>query len=122
MSTIRAAPTLAAISRKAAKSIDRGYALAPATISRGCSRAAISAIAEGFRSLANLYVELSHVEGTGGVEKLAAEIGAESIIFGTHAPYQYADAALLKMRESALSEEQQAAVLYGNAERWMGRR
>ena len=44
ISTIRAAPTLSAISRKAAKSMDRGYALAPATISRGFSRAAISAI------------------------------------------------------------------------------
>jgi len=81
--------------------------------------AAISGIAEGLRELPNLYVEISHVEGPGGVEKLAAEIGAESIIFGTHAPYQYAEAALLKMRESALSDQDQAAIFYTNAHRWM---
>ena len=85
-------------------------------------RAAISGIAEGLKKLANLYVELSHVEGTGGLEKLVAEIGAGSIVFGTHAPYQYAESALLKMRESALSEDEQAAILSENAQAWMGRR
>ena len=35
MSTIRRAPTSSAIARKAAKSITRGYADAPATISAG---------------------------------------------------------------------------------------
>ncbi len=81
--------------------------------------AEIMGIAEDIRSLPNLYVEISNLEGTGGVEKLVAEIGAASIVFGTHAPYQYMDAALLKMKEAVLSEEDSAAIFYKNAQAWM---
>ena len=82
--------------------------------------AEIMGIAEDLRSLPNLYVETSNLEGTGGVEKRVAEIGAASIVFGTHAPYQYMDAALLKMKASVLSEDDSAAILYKNVQAWMG--
>ncbi len=80
----------------------------------------IQGIAADVRRLPNLHVEISNLEGVGAVEKLVAEVGAESVVFGTHAPYQYMDAALLKMRESQLSGEDGAAVFHGNAARWMG--
>ncbi len=41
MSTIRYAPTSSAIARKRAKSITRGYALAPAMMSFGCTSFAV---------------------------------------------------------------------------------
>ncbi len=81
--------------------------------------AEINAIAEDLGSLPNLYVEISNLEGIGAVEKLVAEIGAGSIVFGTHAPYQYMEASLLKMRESVLAAEDSAAILYKNAQAWI---
>lgn len=78
--------------------------------------AEIAAISDALKQTANLCVEISNLEGTGGVEKLIGQIGAQSILFGTHAPYQYTDAALLKMRESEVSEQDAAAILHGNIE------
>jgi predicted TIM-barrel fold metal-dependent hydrolase len=43
-----------------------------------------------------------------------------SIVFGSHAPYQYLDAALLKLRESCLSQADMDAIVYGNAQRLFG--
>jgi predicted TIM-barrel fold metal-dependent hydrolase len=83
--------------------------------------AEITAIKDGICASENLYVEISNLEGTGGVEKLIAQVGADSILFGTHAPYQYIDAALLKMRESEISDDDAAAILYGNIESILGR-
>ncbi len=83
--------------------------------------AEITAVADTVKQAANLYVEISNLEGTGGVEKLIGQVGAGSILFGTHAPYQYMDAALLKMRESDISEEDAAAIFSLNAQRIMAR-
>jgi len=64
-----------------------------------------------------LYVETSRIEGTAGVATLAEVIGADRVLFGSHAPYFYLEAALLKMVESGLAEEDRQAILHGNASR-----
>ena len=60
----------------------------------------------------------SHTEGTGGVEELGRRLGLERVVFGTHAPYYVPESAILKVtRECEFTEEEQQAILYGNAER-----
>jgi predicted TIM-barrel fold metal-dependent hydrolase len=68
---------------------------------------------------ANCHFDISHVEGVGGVGELVAAIGAEHVLFGSHAALQVIEASVLKITEADLSDEQRAAVLYGNAQRLM---
>lgn len=75
------------------------------------------ALLEALSACANLYVDISVLEGVGRLETLVPRVGSGSIVFGSHAPYQYLDAALLKLRESCLSQDDTAAILHGNAER-----
>ncbi len=73
---------------------------------------------EPTEGMENLWFEMSHIEGTGGVEQLGRSLGLEHILFGTHAPYYYPESAILKVtRECEFSEEEQEAILYGNAGR-----
>ena len=70
---------------------------------------------------ANLYFEMSHFEGVGGVKTTADEIGIERVLFGTHAPYFYPESSHLKVfTESELSDSEIAAITHENAERLMG--
>lgn len=65
-------------------------------------------------------VEISRVEGIGGVGALVAALGPERVLFGSHAPYFYLQAALLKVVEAGLGEEARQALLHGNARRLLG--
>jgi predicted TIM-barrel fold metal-dependent hydrolase len=45
-----------------------------------------------------------------------AEVPAERILLGSHAPLYYFEAAELKLRESPLAPEQHRLIAHGNAE------
>ncbi len=65
----------------------------------------------------NLYFELSHFEGVGGVQSMANALGIERILFGTHAPYFYPESSHLKVFEECdFSAADLAAITHGNAE------
>jgi predicted TIM-barrel fold metal-dependent hydrolase len=64
-----------------------------------------------------VYVEISMLEGVGGVANLLAQLPAQRVLFGSHAPLFYFESALLKLKESPLSEEQLNAIRRGNAQR-----
>ncbi|MCX8108301.1 MAG: amidohydrolase family protein [Verrucomicrobiae bacterium] len=65
--------------------------------------------------IGNVYVEISTLDGVGCVEKLIREIPCGRILFGSNAPMFYFDAAILKLRESALSQSQHADICTRNA-------
>ena len=65
----------------------------------------------------NCHFDISHVEGIGGVGDLVASIGADHVLFGSHAALQLIESAVLKITEADLTDAQRAAVLYGNAQR-----
>ncbi len=66
----------------------------------------------------NLFFELSHFESVGGVQSVAENIGVEHVLFGTHAPYFYPEAATLKVfDECDFSEADLEAITHANAER-----
>jgi hypothetical protein len=68
-----------------------------------------------------LYFEMSHVESVGGVQTIADEVGIENLLFGTHAPYYYPEAATLKVfDECDFSDEELEALTHGNAEGLLG--
>jgi predicted TIM-barrel fold metal-dependent hydrolase len=61
--------------------------------------------------------DISTVEGVGGVANLLKQVPADRVVFGSQAPFFYFESALLKLKESPLSEGELAAIRAGNAQR-----
>jgi hypothetical protein len=59
--------------------------------------------------------ELATLEGAGGLGALLQRSPGAKVAFGSHAPWFYFDAALLKLQESELTAAQLAAVRHGHA-------
>ena len=65
----------------------------------------------------NISVEVSMLEGVGGVGGLMAQVPAQRVLFGSHAPLFYFEAAELKLKESLLTPEHRRAICQDNARR-----
>jgi hypothetical protein len=61
--------------------------------------------------------DIANVEGVGGVAKLLQSVPAERVLFGSHYPFYYHEAAELKLRESKLDPAQEKAIRSENARR-----
>lgn len=64
-----------------------------------------------------VWVEISMLEGVGGIANLLAQLPVDRVLFGSHAPLFYFESALLKLKESPLSEDQLRAIRIDNARR-----
>jgi uncharacterized protein len=64
-----------------------------------------------------IWVDIATLEGLAGLEGLVAQVGHDHLLFGSHAPVFYAEAAHLKLKESVLTPEQSEAIRQGNARR-----
>jgi len=65
-------------------------------------------------------VDTAMLEGVGGLETLLTRVPGERILFGSHAPFFYFEAAALKLKEALLTEDQSTAIRYANAARLLG--
>ena len=81
------------------------------------SRAAKSDQLAGLASAGQVYFDIATVEGVGGVGNLLKQVPADRVVFGSCAPFFYFESALLKLKESPLSERQLQAIRAGNAQR-----
>ena len=72
---------------------------------------------EAVAKLPNVFVEISTLEGVGGVEKLIPRFPWERILFGSHAPFFTPHAAVFKLQESQPGEQILTAIRSGNAQR-----
>ena len=61
--------------------------------------------------------DIATLEGAAGLERLVMQIGPDKLLFGSHAPLFYAEAAHLKLKESVLTPEQSDAIRQANAQR-----
>jgi predicted TIM-barrel fold metal-dependent hydrolase len=64
-----------------------------------------------------VYFDISTMEGTEGVARLADQLTPDRVLFGSHFPFFYFEAAMLKMEESGLPEDAKTRILQGNASR-----
>lgn len=64
---------------------------------------------------AGAWFEIATLEGVAGIESLLQRAPDLRLAFGSHAPYFYFEAALLKLQESAMTREQLTAIRNGNA-------
>jgi uncharacterized protein len=67
-------------------------------------------------SAAGVWFEIATLETVAGIEVLLQAHPKLRLAFGSHTPYFYFEAALLKLQESALTAEQLDAVRFGHAE------
>jgi len=67
----------------------------------------------------NIYFEIAHQEGVGGVARLIAQTSPSRVCFGSNFPFFYFDSSLLKVREAGLSKEETQAVLESNAQAFL---
>ena len=63
----------------------------------------------------DVHVEISMLEGIGGIGKLLKTIPLERVHFGSHLPLFVLESALLKLDESPLTENQRIAITHQNA-------
>lgn len=68
-------------------------------------------------SAGQVYFDIATVEGVGGVANLLRQVADERVLFGSHSPFFYFEAAALKLKESELAKAQHALVGGGNARR-----
>jgi len=68
-----------------------------------------------------VYVEISMLDGFAGVADLLSKVPSSRVLFGSYAPLFYFEAAMLKLQESPLSEEQLRAIRAENARRLLAK-
>jgi predicted TIM-barrel fold metal-dependent hydrolase len=68
-------------------------------------------------SAGQVFFDVSTVEGVGGVANLLKQVPAKRVVFGSQAPFFYFESALLKLKESPLSEGELVAIRAGTAQR-----
>ncbi len=64
-----------------------------------------------------VYVEISMLEGVGGIANLLAQVPADRVLFGSYAPLFYFESSLLKLKESPLTPDGLRAIRNGNVQR-----
>ena len=69
-----------------------------------------------------VWFEISLLESVGGLAKLVAQMPVKQILFGSHAPLFYFESALLKLKESPLTDAQLQAIREENARRLLAER
>lgn len=69
----------------------------------------------------DVWVDVAMLEGIEGIDRLVAQVGPDGILFGSHAPFYYPEAAVTKLKESPLTPERAEAVKRGNARRILPR-
>jgi hypothetical protein len=68
----------------------------------------------------NVFFDMAKNEGIGGLEALIAATSPDRVVFGSNFPFFYFESALLKIRESDLTDSEKAALTEGNARRLLG--
>ena len=63
----------------------------------------------------NVYIEISFVETFKTIPALIKEIPLDKIIFGSHTPFLYTQAAISKVKYAEISEEEKEKIYFKNA-------
>ena len=81
------------------------------------SRGVNAALLVKLAAAGQAYFDIATLEGVGGVANLLKQVPVDRLVFGSYAPFFYLESALLKLKESELSEAQEKAIRTGNARR-----
>ncbi len=76
-----------------------------------------AAVAAQFATVGQIYFEIGMIEGTGGLEKYLQQVPPERMLFGSHLPFFYFEAATLRLQESQPGDRITRLITYENARR-----
>lgn len=62
-----------------------------------------------------VWFDLSTLEGMAGIGRILTQVPADRLVFGTGAPFYIPESAILKLKESKLTEAQLGAITFKNA-------
>jgi predicted TIM-barrel fold metal-dependent hydrolase len=65
----------------------------------------------------NVLFDIAMLENPGGVERLTERVTARRVVFGSHFPLYYFEAALFKVHEAGFQRPDETAITTGNASR-----
>jgi uncharacterized protein len=83
----------------------------------GLNAAAGAEALRKFTNAGQVHFDIATLEGAAGIATVLQTLPVERLLFGTHYPFYYYEAALLKLREAALRPEQERAIRSQNARR-----
>lgn len=64
---------------------------------------------------AGAFFDIGMVEGVGGIANMREPLGIDRLLFGSHAPLFYPESAVLKLKESTLSDPELALITHDTA-------
>ncbi|MDZ4857479.1 MAG: amidohydrolase family protein [Candidatus Hydrogenedentes bacterium] len=101
--------------------LPEALAQAPGTrvVLLNASRAVPAPVLPKIFGAGEVYFDFAMLEGVGGIANQLQHMHIERLLFGSHAPMLYIDSAILKLRESDLTDDQRNIICHGNAERLM---
>ncbi|HPP12551.1 MAG TPA: amidohydrolase family protein, partial [bacterium] len=67
----------------------------------------------------NVWVDLSFLERFQTLKSLLTVLPVEKVVFGSHAPFLYPEAALAKVMCARIPERVKGAILFRNSQRWL---
>jgi uncharacterized protein len=76
---------------------------------------------EALAEAGQVYFDISTMEGIEGISRLVERLPRERVLFGSNFPLFYFEAALLKVQESGLQEEEKRKLFERNAKRMLSR-
>jgi predicted TIM-barrel fold metal-dependent hydrolase len=74
-------------------------------------------LAKRLSATGQVFFDIATLENVGGVASLFQQVRPDRVLFGSHAPFFYFESAELKLKESALTPQQQDAIRGANATR-----
>jgi predicted TIM-barrel fold metal-dependent hydrolase len=80
------------------------------------SRAVNGKLVPKLAQAGQVYFDIATVEGVGGITNLLKQVPAERVLFGSHAPFFYFESAVLKLKESVLTDAELSAIRSANAQ------
>jgi len=78
-------------------------------------------VISSLRKTPQVSFDFATLENVGGVASLIEQVDADRVLYGSHAPFFYPEAATLKIKESALSDDVARKIISGNANRMLNK-
>jgi predicted TIM-barrel fold metal-dependent hydrolase len=81
-----------------------------------CFRAVRGGLLLRLQATRRVWFDLATLEGMAGIGRMLRQLPADRLVFGTAAPFYIPESAVLKLKESKLTQAQLDAITFKNAE------
>ena len=83
---------------------------------QNCFRAVRGGLLLKLQATRQIWFDISTLEGMAGIERILQQLSVDRLVLGSNAPFYIPESALLKLKESRLTEVQFNAISFKNAQ------